>query len=202
MIHLIADRRAERVLVEAMHRCRKEVFVDRLRWDVPVAGDLEIDEFDTNDAVYLIATAPNGAHLGSLRLLPTQGPHLLGTLFPELCAADVPAGPTIREVSRLVISPALRAAERLQVRRRLIVALAEYGLAVGLTRYTCMAGTAWLSQIMAMGWRAELLGPPRLIGGEAVGALALDIDEATLAHFRAAWGVEAPQLASALAQAA
>lgn len=202
MIHLIADRHAERALVEAMHRCRKAVFVDRLRWDVPVVGDLEIDAFDTDDAVYLVAAAPGGAHLGSLRLLPTDGPHLLGTLFPELCAGGVPAGPTIREVSRLVISPALRAAERLQVRRRLIIGLAEYGLAAGLTRYTCMAGTAWLSQIMAMGWRAELLGPPCAIGGEAVGALALDIDEATLAHFQAEWGVDAPQLTCPLAQAA
>ena len=202
MIQLVTDRRAAPHLVDAMHRCRKEVFFDRLRWDVPVIGDLEIDGFDTDDAIYLIATSPSGDHLASLRLLPTDQPHLLGTLFPELCAGPVPSGPAICEVSRLVVSPTLRAAERLVVRRRLITALAEYGLGAGLARYTCMAGTAWLSQIMAMGWRAELLGPPRLIGGEAVGALALDIDAATLERFRAQWSIAEPQLVWSLAQAA
>lgn len=202
MIHLVTDRRAAPTLVEAMHRDRKAVFVDRLGWSVPVVGDLEIDEFDTEAAVYLVAADASGAHLGSLRLLPSERPHLLGTLFPELCAEGVPIGPTVYEVSRLVLSPALRAATRLAARQRLIVALAEYGLEAGIETYTCMAGPAWLSQIMAMGWRAELLGPPREIDGETIGALALPVDAATLARFRAQWELPERQLAQPLAAAA
>jgi N-acyl-L-homoserine lactone synthetase len=202
MIRLISHRRDAPGLVEAMHRDRKAVFVDRLSWSVPVVDGLEIDQFDGDGGAYLVVTGADGGHLGSLRLLPTDRPHLLGTLFPELCAGGVPAGPAIREISRLLTAPGLRAAERLAVRRRLIVALVEHGLASGLERYTCMAGTAWLSQIMAMGWRFELLGPPRLIRGEAVGALALEVDEATLARFRADWGLPEPQLARGLRQAA
>ena len=61
-----------------MHRDRKTVFVDRLGWQVPVVnGDLEIDQFDGDDAIYLIAVDEAGGHAGSLRLLPTAGPHLL-----------------------------------------------------------------------------------------------------------------------------
>lgn len=202
MIHLVTDRRASPALVEAMHRDRKAVFVDRLGWAIPVIDGLEIDQFDTEATIYLIAADAAGAHLGSLRLLPSEQPHLLGSLFPELCAAGVPTGPAIYEVSRLVLSPALRATGRLGVRQRLIVALAEYGLEAGIETYTCMAGPAWLSQIMAMGWRADLLGPPREIGGEAVGALALSVEAATLARFRAQWRLPDRQLALPLPQAA
>lgn len=202
MISLITDRRQAPALVAAMHRERKAVFIDRLGWDLPVVDGGEADAFDTAGTRYLIAASPAGAHLGSLRLLPSEQPHLLGTLFPELCAGPVPTGPTIAEVSRLLLSPTLAAKARLAVRRRLIVALLEHGLSAGLTHFTCMAGPAWLSQIMAMGWQAQLLGMPRSIGGEAVGALSLVVDPATLARFRTDWGLPEPQLGRALPQAA
>ena len=42
-----------------MHRDRKKIFVDALKWDVPVVdGQYEIDQFDTDDAIYLLASMP------------------------------------------------------------------------------------------------------------------------------------------------
>ena len=42
-------------LLQAMHRERKHVFVDLLKWNVPVVdGQYEIDEFDDDEAIYLI----------------------------------------------------------------------------------------------------------------------------------------------------
>lgn len=103
-----------------MHRDRKRVFVDMRRWEVPVIdGQFEIDQFDSEHAVYLIGAGDDGTHHGSIRLLPTERPHILGSLFPHLCDGPSPTGPDVWEITRGCLSPRLRAAERLRVRNRL-----------------------------------------------------------------------------------
>ena len=104
----------ESAALRAMYRARKEVFVDLLKWDLPVlAGEFEIDQFDGEDAVYLISAAEDGEHFGSIRLLPTDRPHLLGSIFPHLCDGPPPSGADIWEITRGCLSPRLRAAASL-----------------------------------------------------------------------------------------
>ena len=51
----------KRPLLKAMFRARKQVFVDLLKWDVPVlSGEFEIDQFDDEAVTYLIVAGPNG----------------------------------------------------------------------------------------------------------------------------------------------
>jgi acyl-homoserine lactone synthase len=53
-------------VLRAMFAARKSVFVDLLKWDVPVLeGAYEVDQFDDGHATYLILTDARGAHLGS-----------------------------------------------------------------------------------------------------------------------------------------
>lgn len=85
MIQLIRHitRPLEHPVLRRMFAARKEVFVDLLRWNVPVVDDrFELDQFDDGDARYLVVTDAAGGHRASARLLPTTRPHLLGTLFP------------------------------------------------------------------------------------------------------------------------
>ena len=96
MIRLVThhNRGAYPALVRAMHADRKRVFVDMLKWDIPHDAELESDQFDDVRAEYLILHDPaNGEHLASLRLLPTERPHLMTEVFPYLCAGGVPRGP-------------------------------------------------------------------------------------------------------------
>ncbi len=87
--------------LRAMFEDRKSVFVDLLGWDIPVLeGRFELDEFDDQRATYLIISDGAGDHLGSARLLPTTGRHILGSLFTELCAAPPPTGAEIFEITR------------------------------------------------------------------------------------------------------
>jgi acyl-homoserine lactone synthase len=100
----------EDALLRAMFAARKRVFVDLLKWDVPVlAGQYELDQFDDPHATYLILSDGDGGHLGSARLLETERPHILDMLFPELCPSGVPRGPSVREVTREVLTPLRRA---------------------------------------------------------------------------------------------
>jgi len=121
----------------AMFAARKQVFVDLLKWDLPVlAGQFEVDHFDNPDADYLILLDNNGGHRASARLLQTDRPHLLGDLYPFLCDGPVPSGRTIREITRFCLDRHQSAFERRIVRDQLVTALVEHALRTGITDYT------------------------------------------------------------------
>ena len=172
---------------DAMHQHRKLVFVDLLKWDVPVVDErFEIDQFDNDRSVYLVATGPDGAHRGSIRLLPTDGDHILGSVFAYLCEGEVPRSSRIFEISRGCLSPCLRAPERRIVRNALTTAAVEYALLHDIEAFTCIADCGWLSQILALGWDCRPLGIPQKIGRALTGALQIDIRADTLQKLRAA----------------
>jgi acyl-homoserine lactone synthase len=175
------------IVAANMHRDRKRVFVDLLKWDVPVVdGQYEIDQFDHSGAVYLICADGDGGHLGSLRLLPTTRPHILGSLFPQLCSETPPSGFNIYEITRCCLSPRIRATERLRIRNQLATALVEFALINGIDTFTCVADGGWYSQILAMGWRCEPLGLPRILDGTMTGALSISVTRETPALLMAA----------------
>lgn len=169
-------------LLEAMFEARKQVFVDLLKWDVPVlAGRYEVDQFDDEHAIYLIVADEDGRHLGSTRLLPTTRPHILDSLFPGLCAGEPPKGPDCFEITRFCLGRNQNAKARLETRNRLVSGLARYALGHGIVTFTGVAELAWLQQILAFGWRCRPLGLPQMVGARTLGALRIDIDAETSA---------------------
>lgn len=162
--------------LQSMFEDRKSVFVDLLKWDVPVLQNrYEIDEFDNELATYIIVADERGDHLGSARLLPTLRPHILGSLFPELCAALPPVGHNVREITRFCLSRRQSGAERRETRNQLVSGLAAYALETGIRTYTGVAEMGWLQQILAFGWNCRPLGPPRQYDCGLLGALAIEI---------------------------
>lgn len=193
---------ADEPLLQAMFEARKQVFVDLLKWDVPVLGGrYEVDQFDDEHAIYLIAADDAGQHLGSARLLPTSRPHILDSIFPGLCAGDPPRSHDCFEITRFCLGRNQTARQRLETRNRLVCALARYALENGIATYTGVAELAWLQQILAFGWRCRPLGLPQLVGGRTLGALRIDIDSDTPALLAANGILEtpSPEQASALA---
>jgi len=194
----IADRS-----LRSMFEDRKRVFVDLLGWDVPVLdGRFEVDQFDDEHASYVIIAGRDGGHLGSARLLPTTRPHILGSLFPELCAGACPADPDVFEITRFCLSRQQDAAARRQVRNRLVSALAWYALERGIRRYTGVAEIGWLQQILAFGWDCRPLGLPRRFDSRVLGAIEIRIADDTPALLAAngIWdiaGVPAVRIAQA-----
>lgn len=173
-------RSAEDMLLRAMFAARKSVFVDLLRWDVPVlAGRYEVDQFDDPNAQYLILADRDGAHLASARLLPTVHPHILGSFYECLCEQEPPQGPDIFEINRFCLDRRLSASDRRQARDSLICALVDHGLARNMRQYVAIAELSWLSQILAFGWKCDPLGLPRMIDGRMLGAISIHIDATT-----------------------
>lgn len=181
------NRETHKLSMSSMFHDRKKVFVDILKWDIPNDGILEVDQFDDDFAEYLIVCdQESNLHLGSVRLLRTDRPHILGNVFPQLCDASVPRGPSIREITRLCLSPSLRAKERREVRDRLATALVEYALLTDIHSYTGVAEMGWLTQILAMGWRCSPLGLPKPVGKSLIGALQIHIGSESINLLRQA----------------
>jgi acyl-homoserine lactone synthase len=162
--------------LRSMFEARKRVFVDLLRWNVPVLeGRFEVDQFDGAEAVYLIVADERGEHLGSARLLPTLRPHILDSLFPELCAGSPPRGIDVLEITRFCLGRGQTAERRLQTRNRLVAGIVDYALSNAISTYSGVAEFGWLQQILSFGWRCRPLGLPRNIEGRTLGALRIDI---------------------------
>lgn len=182
MIRIIENHLAspDRRALETMFADRKEQFVDFFEWDVPVVQDrFEMDQFDTSRAVYIISVDDSGAHEASMRMLPSMQPHLLGTLFANLCPAGVPIGEAIWESTRLCLPSRHGALRRLELRNSLISAMVDFALARGIERITGVIPDGFRKQVLAMGWRAEPLGPAVRIRGGTIGAFAIDIERNT-----------------------
>lgn len=183
MLHLVThrNRSAHAALLSAMHRDRKRVFVDLMRWDLPHCDGEERDDFDDERAEYLILEGDRtGDHIASLRLLPTTGPHLLDTTFAWLCEGSVPRGADVREITRLCLPYRRRLPERIAARNILARAIVDFGLLTGVSSYTAVCNTGFLSELLSAGWRCRPLGLPQPVAGELAGALQIFIEPNTL----------------------
>ncbi|WP_063771728.1 acyl-homoserine-lactone synthase [Cupriavidus necator] len=92
-------------MMTRLARYRHEVFVQRLGWTLPCPDGLELDQFDREDTVYLVALNKcTGAIRGSARLMPTTRPYLLREIFPVLLHdAPAPTSADIWELSRFAV---------------------------------------------------------------------------------------------------
>lgn len=200
MVKLVTGSNKDRFqpLLDGMFRDRKKVFVDRLKWDVPVIdGVYEKDEFDTDDAVYLIAVNPEtGTHQGSMRFLPTTGPHLLKDVFPSLCEGELPQGDDTWEITRLCTAPQIKGEDARNVRRHLSIAMIEFAILYGAARLTMVTHMDYLSHLLAVGWECRPLGMPKEFHGQMLGAMEISITPATLKTVRMLFngGVRVPVL--------
>jgi len=182
MLHILQSPppSASDTVLRAMFAARKSVFVDLLKWDVPVLdGRYEVDQFDDLNATYLILADRDGRHLGSARLLPTMRPHILDSLYPDLCEDTPPRAPDIFEITRFCLDRRLRAAERRDVRDTLVTALVEHALSLKITAYSAIAEMGWFQQILAFGWHCRPLGLPQRQGSAMLAAVQIDITRDT-----------------------
>ncbi len=182
MLHVLQSE-AARVpdgVLRGMFAARKSVFVDLLRWDLPIIdGRYEVDQFDNGHATYLVLTDAAGEHLASARLLPTIRPHLLDSFYPMLCEEGPPRGDDACEITRFCLDRRLDSRRRRAARDALVLALVDHAVRHDIRVYSAIAELAWFQQILAFGWRCRPLGMPSMIGGTILAALRIDIDRDT-----------------------
>lgn len=172
------NRARQHVALRSMFAARKRVFVDLLRWNLPVlAGRFEVDQFDDLHATYLIVSNAADEHLASVRLLPTTLPALLDSLFPYLVDGSVPQGIGIVEITRFCLSRDIDVEEKRIARDMLLLGLVEHARASGIHSYTGVAELDWFRQTQAFGWGCRQLGAPRQREGRLLVAFQIDIGD-------------------------
>lgn len=200
MIHVIDNHSAagNRKLLLSMFADRKRLFVDLFHWELPVVDDqYEVDQFDTPLAVYLIVAEADGSHAASIRLFPTTQPHMLNTLFPQVCPLGVPADERTWESTRLCLPQRHGAERRRALRDQLLSTMVDVALARRIERYTGLIPEAFRKEVLAMGWQAEPLGPAVRVAGSLVGAFLIHIRQDTPERLR--WSGVYPQAAAQVA---
>lgn len=187
MLRFLSGSAAElsREMLLRLKRYRYAVFVEKLRWPLPVAGGVESDEFDNADTLYVIAIGQRGEVTGCGRLLPTSGPYLLASVFPRLMGnAALPRAPDVWELSRFAISSPddepLTVDEAWDNTRALMTEIVRVAWMRGARRLIAFSVLGNERLLRRMGVNIRRAAPPQLIDGKATVPFWIFIDAQTL----------------------
>lgn len=198
-IHVVtwANRRKYRLTLERYFRLRHDIYVRRRQWRAlarPI--NFEMDAFDTEHAVYLLALDSVGKIVGGSRLVPTLQPHLLANVFPGLARGEPPRAPDIFEWTRFFISPALRNGGRSSpVAGAILCGMLEVARKLGARQISVICEPFWLERLRAFGWSITELGDVQKQEDGEVIALLIDVTPEAIASTRRAYGIQGSILA-------
>ena len=100
------DRRKNPDYFDQHFRLRHEVFVRRRGWALPCANGREIDQYDTDEAIYFFDLNQDKIVRGSIRIAPSETCSLLADYFPHLVETGDPLrAPDIYECTRYIVMP-------------------------------------------------------------------------------------------------
>lgn len=127
-------------------RARRQVFIDRLGWNLPASDGMEFDQYDTPLCRWVVLHE-YGQVLGGIRLIPTTAAcgiysymlrdaqrGLLPDIPNDILFLDAPRDPRVVEASRLFIVDAVPARRRAEVQRDLMRAMGEVAMDMGASR--------------------------------------------------------------------
>lgn len=157
---------------------RKEIFLNRLDWHVYETDGMEFDQYDT-PACRWIVLHRDGEILGGLRMLPTtarcgiysymirdaQLGHL-ENMPRDILHSDAPVDKTIWEATRIFITDAVSARERLEVQTKLFLAMSQTALENGGTHILGIVPGSWARWGRRLGAIPKPIGPKVTIDGK------------------------------------
>lgn len=195
MLHLIDKTNRHQAkyadLLEDTFRLRHDVYVRERGWKALERPDgREVDQFDTPDAVYFV-WADDIRVLGGARFIPTDKPHLMSEIFPQIATfAPVPRREDVWEITRMfsIRDPSGRVS-RNTVIGDLLCGMFEMGLHHGLNAISVVCDTFFLPRFLEQDIRAEPLGLPTPYPEGICIACMMPVDHAQLAAARHARGV-------------
>jgi acyl-homoserine lactone synthase len=163
-----SERRRFAHYFERMFSLRHEIFIKERGWNLPVSQtDREIDEYDVDEAVYLIDLTEDGSLQGTVRLTPSLSCSLLADCFPHLVECGVPArSPLVYEAMRYIFLPlSRRAQENRAAKARLLAAMLAWCQARKLSHIQGLVDTSEFSHWIELVPQTMPLGLAHPYGG-------------------------------------
>jgi acyl-homoserine lactone synthase len=193
-MHIVdwSNRQAYQDQLERYFRVRHEIYVSGRQWrQIERPIPLEIDAFDTNDAIYLLGIEDDGNIAGGSRLVPTLKPHLLSEVFPMLVDGEPPRGTDIYEWTRFFISPSLRrSGSPSRAAGVVLCGLQEASLRLGIGQLSVVCEAFWPARLEELGWSVTRLGQVLNHPDGRILALLIQVSEEALASTRLAYGLD------------
>lgn len=164
----------------SMHLERRRVFVDRLKWRLNVDNSgREFDEYDDDNAIYVVIMTDEGELAGSARLRPTTMGSMIDDHFSHMLNGRPIRDERTWELSRLFVSRAAKSDRSMST--VLMWASARFALHHGIGALASITTPAHIRWFCRYGWNPELIG-----GGDTPeGPVSVCLSQVTLA------GVEA-----------
>lgn len=167
MVHVI-DRDNKHLYgdeLEQHYRIRHHIYVGERGWEPLRRPDgREVDQFDTDDAVYLL-DLDQGSVIGGTRLVPTLKPHLMADVFPFLANVEgLQRGADIVEWTRIFVVPERRGPGS-RTLHTVLAGMLEYCLREDFRAITVVMETWWLPRFLELEWEVRPLGLPADING-------------------------------------
>ncbi len=154
---------------------RYRVFVEKLRWELNCIEGLEVDQFDREDTLYVVAQDDEGNIVGLGRLLPTTRAYLLSEVFPQLMNGQpVPQSEDIWELSRFVAFDfnAQSTTGSMQFSSPVAIDLMKKSIDVavqhGAKKLITVSPLGVERLLRKAGFKAYRAGPPMIIDGHAI----------------------------------
>jgi acyl homoserine lactone synthase len=171
-------------VMAGLARYRHKVFIEKLGWELPSAQGLELDQYDRDDTLYVVARSPVGDVIGTARLLPTVRPYLLGEVFPQLMGGHPPpCDPEVWELSRFAATDVQSADGNAlsQFSSPVVIALLEEVLMVAarhaVRRLITVSPLGVERLLRRYGFVACRAGPPLVINGHPIFACWIEVGQ-------------------------
>lgn len=159
--------------LSSMHRLRHVVFKERLGWDLKCVNGLEFDQYDTEDAVYLIHKDSAGEVNACTRLLPTTVPYMLEEIFPHLVEhKPMPKSYFVWETTRFGANTDTAPRNIVGI---LIAGMLEFGISMGIKNYVSVTDVPIEPLLKRAGWNPQRLGEPQYVGTDSLLPAAAEI---------------------------
>jgi acyl-homoserine lactone synthase len=179
-IHVVRHANAQLYSAELddYFRARHTVYVKERGWkDLDRPGGRDIDQFDTADAIHLLAIDQSRV-VGGHRFNPTTGPTLLNSVFPQLAARPLVADPEVYETTRIFVVKERRGEQaQPRIESLLFAATLEFAVSQGLREIRFLMETWWLPRLQDIGWSVRPLGIPTDVDGMNCIAVSLGISD-------------------------
>jgi acyl-homoserine lactone synthase len=161
------DRSSHRTLFDQLFKLRHDIFIKRRGWSLPSRDDREIDQYDTDEAVYFVDLDNNGRIQAHVRMTPTMRSSLTADYFPHLfenCAN--PRSPDIYEATRYMVLPADRDRTNYRLMKaRLLAALVQWCLDQNHTHLQTVIDAGTLSAFVEVTMMTTPMGLAHPFGG-------------------------------------
>lgn len=165
-------------------KARKEIFIDRLKWDLPNTEGMEFDQYDTPMCRWLIIHEGNHV-LAGVRLMPTTAQcgiytymlrdgqlGLLKDFATDVLFFPAPVAGDIWEASRLFVAGGIPSEKRAYVQQLLMKNLMRTAAELEATSVIGIVPAAWSRWLRRLGLYATPVGP-RFAAGSMTSQAAL-----------------------------